>query len=133
MRFTPLIPLLLIPGLALAYNYEPSALPYNDAPSDLPSAIAIGVLTDEGIVEGYADNTFRPDTAINRAEFTKIAMGIRLRNQQLMVDTTVAFWMYISLRGMPSMYVQLKRWESSKEIDERVTRRSRGCLNLRVL
>ena len=91
MRFSPLFPLLLMPGLALAYNYELRDLPYSDVSrDDLPSAIAIGVLTDEGIVEGYADNTFRPDTAINRAEFTKIAMGIRLRNQSP-GDTTICF------------------------------------------
>lgn len=32
-------------------------------------------LVADGVVEGYSDETFRPDSPINRAEFTKIVLG----------------------------------------------------------
>lgn len=35
---------------------------------------AIQFVQDEGIVQGYIDETFRPDAPINRAEFTKIVV-----------------------------------------------------------
>ena len=35
---------------------------------------AIQYIADKGIVEGYADNTFKPDELINRAEFLKIIL-----------------------------------------------------------
>jgi len=38
-------------------------------------ASAIDQLTQEGIVEGYDDGSFRPDNQINRAEFMKIVIG----------------------------------------------------------
>lgn len=37
---------------------------------------AIKYVRDEGIVEGYPDGTYKPETPINRAEFTKILMGV---------------------------------------------------------
>src|SRR3989339_626459 len=36
---------------------------------------AILYAQEEGIIDGYDDNTFRPDNNINRAEFVKIIMG----------------------------------------------------------
>lgn len=36
---------------------------------------ALKYLKDEGIIEGYPDGSYKPDTTINRAEFTKIVMG----------------------------------------------------------
>jgi len=46
---------------------------------------AIWYVKDEGIVEGYADGTYKPDSPINRAEFTKILMEY---NYGIMVDET---------------------------------------------
>lgn len=40
--------------------------------SDVLNNVAIDYITDAGIVQGYDDDTFRPDNPINRAEFTKI-------------------------------------------------------------
>ena len=76
MRRIFLLTFLFLPLCASARNYAPVNLPYSDAPSDLSTAIAVSVLTDEGIVEGNPDGTFRPDALLNRAEFLKIAMGV---------------------------------------------------------
>ncbi len=45
--------------------------------SDVTNTIwanSINYLEENGIIQGYPDNTFRPDVKINRAEFTKILM-----------------------------------------------------------
>lgn len=52
----------------------------NQAFSDLDSGAtpyvqAIEYLRDAGVVEGYADGTFKPSASINRAEFVKILIG----------------------------------------------------------
>lgn len=49
--------------------------PFADVSSAHPNAEAIEYVKAEGIVEGYADGTFKPDATINRAEFVKILMG----------------------------------------------------------
>jgi uncharacterized protein YkwD len=36
---------------------------------------AISYIAEQGYIEGYIDNTYRPDQKINRAEFTKIIIG----------------------------------------------------------
>lgn len=42
-----------------------------------PESEAIEELRNRGIIEGYQDDTFRPDTPINRAEFLKILIESR--------------------------------------------------------
>lgn len=49
--------------------------PFEDVSSDHANAEAIYYVKSEGIVEGYADGTFKADATINRAEFVKILMG----------------------------------------------------------
>ena len=60
----------------MARTYDIGNLPYTDAPRDLPTAIAVSVLTDAEVVEGNPDGTFRPNRSLNRAEFTTIAMRL---------------------------------------------------------
>lgn len=43
-----------------------------DVPSSHQYSHAIEYVQSQGIVQGYADGSFRPDHSINRAEFTKI-------------------------------------------------------------
>ncbi|MDD3896885.1 MAG: S-layer homology domain-containing protein [Candidatus Peribacteraceae bacterium] len=66
----------LFPAVAAARTYDTSNLPYSDAPTERSTAIAISVLTQEGVVEGNPDGTFRPGAFLNRAEFLKIAMTL---------------------------------------------------------
>ncbi len=73
LLFTTLLPL-----AAIARTYDTSELPYSDAPTDLPTAVAVSALTDAGVVEGNPDGTFRPQSLLNRAEFLKIVMAFRL-------------------------------------------------------
>ena len=48
---------------------------YTDVPSDRWFNNAISTLSNMGIIDGYADGSFRPDAPITRAEFTKIAVS----------------------------------------------------------
>lgn len=48
---------------------------FSDVPSTHPNAGAIAYVQAQGIVSGYPDGTFKPDSNINRAEFTKIIVG----------------------------------------------------------
>lgn len=49
-----------------------------DVSSDHPNKDAIEYAQSNGIVSGYPDGSFKPDTPINRAEFTKIIMNTQL-------------------------------------------------------
>ena len=48
---------------------------FSDVVSQHPNEAAIAYLKDKGLVKGYDDGTFLPDTTINRAEFMKIIIG----------------------------------------------------------
>jgi len=45
---------------------------FSDLSSGSPFLDAVNYVKSEGIVDGYADNTYKPDSQINRAEFVKI-------------------------------------------------------------
>lgn len=45
---------------------------FSDMPTDEIYATAINKLVDEKIINGYEDNTFRPENKITRAEFSKM-------------------------------------------------------------
>jgi len=69
--------LLLTTALLILLNSRASALtellrPFPDVPENHTHYEAILFLQANRIVEGYPDGTFRPDSTINRAEFTKI-------------------------------------------------------------
>jgi hypothetical protein len=55
-----------VPLLAAAQSFSDTA--------DQPSAAAVESLRARGVVEGYADGTFRPQASINRAEFLAILL-----------------------------------------------------------
>ena len=46
--------------------------------SDSYTATAVEALRLMGVLDGYGDGTFRPDTILNRAQFCKIPLGVRL-------------------------------------------------------
>jgi len=51
--------------------------------ADHPYRVAIDYVQSRGIVSGYPDGLYRPDDAINRAEFTKILVGGKVTERQL--------------------------------------------------
>jgi len=51
--------------------------------TDHPYRVAIDYVQARGIVSGYPDGLYRPDHAINRAEFTKILIGGKVTERQL--------------------------------------------------
>lgn len=48
---------------------------FDDVPSTSSYALALASLKRNGSIQGYDDGTYKPDSLINRAEFTKIMMG----------------------------------------------------------
>ncbi len=59
---------------------EPVYSSFTDLSASHPYATAIERLKDLGILQGYNDNTIKPDTLINRAEFAKILTSEPLVN-----------------------------------------------------
>lgn len=58
-----------------------SSQSFSDVPATHPNAEAIAYVRTQGIVRGYPDGTFKPDSVINRAEFVKIFV------ESIFVDT----------------------------------------------
>lgn len=56
---------------------------FPDVPFTHLYSYAIHTLHDRGIVSGNADGTFRPDSVINRAEFTKIIIAARFSETEM--------------------------------------------------
>lgn len=69
-----------------------AALPTNAAFSDVPSdhyaASAITYLQENGYVQGYSDNTFKPNQAVNRAEAMKFIIAPLVSAEQLQQFTS---------------------------------------------
>lgn len=55
---------------------------FEDVVIEHPNEAAIAYLKSKGIVKGYDDGTFLPDTTINRAEFMKIIIGAAILDPQ---------------------------------------------------
>lgn len=49
---------------------------YSDSPWDRSTDVAVSLLTDEGVLQGNDDGTYRPDRRLNRAEFMEIVMRL---------------------------------------------------------
>ncbi|MEK7137007.1 MAG: beta-propeller domain-containing protein, partial [Patescibacteria group bacterium] len=63
--------------LLLLTEAIPTALSFTDVRSGSPNAEAIESLQERGVVEGYADGTFKGGNDINRGEFLKIVLESR--------------------------------------------------------
>jgi hypothetical protein len=69
-----LFSLLLISGLLLSAS-SAFAGTFSDVEDGYDSTIAIEYLVAIGTLEGYSDNTFRPENTINRAELMKVLVA----------------------------------------------------------
>lgn len=56
------------------------ALAFPDVSKDYWAASQINLLSEQGVIVGYPDGTFKPDANVTRAEFA--AMAIRALGQQ---------------------------------------------------
>ncbi len=67
----------LVATSALARDFSGSNIErYTDGPWDRPTNIAVSVLTDQDVLRGNEDRTFRANTLLNRAEFVTIVMRL---------------------------------------------------------
>jgi hypothetical protein len=60
-------------GLLLSLPVSAAAV-FSDVSSNHPHFEAIMALHDQGVIEGYSNNTFRPEQSVNRAEALKIIL-----------------------------------------------------------
>ncbi len=67
----------LTTGLAIASQFLPSALAFSDVSTKTGYSTAIEALQQKGVIQGYADGSFKPLDGINRAEFLKILLESR--------------------------------------------------------
>lgn len=75
---------------------------FHDVPDTHPNATAIGFVRNEGIVQGYADKSYKPNAQINRAEFTKIIVEAvftraeinACEQEELFTDVSKEDWFY---------------------------------------
>ena len=80
---------LLIPSTpAIAQGEVPS---FSDVPPDHPTYPAVEYLKSTGVLQGYADGTFRPDAKVNRAEATKVIVAPRATTDALAKFTQTVF------------------------------------------
>lgn len=72
---------------------------YTDVPMDNPNFLAIEYLSDQGVVSGYGDGTFRPDQPITRAQLLKtlataLHWGLITPQEARFTDVVTGTWMY---------------------------------------
>jgi len=84
-------------GLLLAFGQAYAAV-FSDVASNHPNYNAINYLYEKGVIQGYSDNTFRPEQKVNRAEALKIILlgsGIlvpEIQQQDIFPDVLYSAW-----------------------------------------
>lgn len=81
-----LIPILII-ALSLTFSPSASAKTFADLPENGTFYTAVEFLVSRGIVNGYPDGTYRPETVLNRAEMIKIIAEGAVEYYNLPEDT----------------------------------------------
>ena len=112
----------------VAFGIMP-AIAFPDVNSDHWAAAEIKLLSEQGVIVGYPDGTFKPDDNVTRAEFA--AMAIRALNQHHtkvvqpvnFTDVTVDHWAYQDIQK--ALYFDLISYEKEGELfrpDDSVSR-----------
>lgn len=60
-----------------------AATSFSDVPESSPAVAAVEFLKAKGIMQGYADGTFKPDRKVNRAEAVKILVASKLTAEEI--------------------------------------------------
>ena len=77
---------------------------FSDVNGGNANSEAIGYLQENNIVQGYEDNTFRPENTINRAEFLKIVMEAKYAEEDFetcMTENMKNEWIYLFMTDVP--------------------------------
>jgi len=88
---------LLIPVMTYAFSFS-------DVSSFDVHFDAISALSDEGIINGYADGSFHPEGNVNRAELIKTVVSTRLGRDTIdncIADNAQPDWHYIFFPDVP--------------------------------
>ena len=112
----------------VAFGIMP-AIAFPDVNSDHWAAAEIKLLSEQGVIVGYPDGTFKPDDNVTRAEFA--AMAIRALNQHHtkvvqpvnFTDVIVDHWAYEDIQK--ALYFDLISYEKEGELfrpDDSVSR-----------
>lgn len=118
----------LLAVAVVAFGIMP-AIAFPDVNSDHWAAAEIKLLSEQGVIVGYPDGTFKPDDNVTRAEFA--AMAIRALNQHHtkvvqpvnFTDVTVDHWAYEDIQK--ALYFDLISYEKEGELfrpDDSVSR-----------
>ena len=83
-----------------------SAATFSDV-ADRNVATAVEVLRLMGVLDGYADGTFRPDTALTRAQFCKMAVYAMDGSSELGMYSTVTVFPDVKPSHWASAYVNM--------------------------
>jgi len=94
--------LVLSAGVAMAANFK-------DVPSNYWAFTQIKTLTDQKVITGYADSTFKPENKVTRQEFS--TMLVKALNQQSLqvagslpyTDMTTDMWSYDDINKINSL------------------------------
>ncbi len=76
-------------SMSIGFVSAATSSPFVDVPVDYDFREAIGFLKDKKIVQGYPDQTYKPDANVSRAEFVKIAL--KLGGRTLTTSATELF------------------------------------------
>ncbi len=90
--------------LALMVPMATYAQVFTDVPPYHKYSDAIESLSNEGVVGGYSDGSFKPETTINRAEFTKIVVESLFTDSEInncLTEHTMPTWSYIYFPDVP--------------------------------
>jgi S-layer homology domain len=72
------------------------AKPFSDVPNDFWAKDAIAALSSRGVINGFSDNTFKPEQPINRAEFAGIVQKAfekpKTKDVKKFTDIKEGFW-----------------------------------------
>ena len=108
----------LVGLMVLSFGITPSfAFQFPDVPTNHWASAQIRLLSDQGVIVGYPDGTFKPDENVTRAEFASMAIKA-LRQEHTKVaqpvnfsDITPDYWAYDAIQK--ALYFDLISCENS--------------------
>lgn len=108
----------LVGLMVLSFGIMPSfAFQFPDVPTNHWASAQIRLLSDQGVIVGYPDGTFKPDENVTRAEFASMAIKA-LRQEHTKVaqpvnfsDITPDYWAYDAIQK--ALYFDLISCENS--------------------